>query len=108
MYIVITGASRGIGLALAKLYYSKGYKLILTCENNIDLLKKEFNEAIELPNDNINGDEKVFIKKGLLNEDDLKKINNIYMLINNAGKCIYEQFQYIDYEKYILILIIQF
>ena len=80
MYVVITGASRGIGLALAKLYYKKGYKLILTCENNIYLLKKEFNEAIELPNDNINGNEKVFIKKGLLNEDDLRKINNIYML----------------------------
>ena len=35
MYVVITGASRGIGLALAKLYYSKGYKLILTCEKNL-------------------------------------------------------------------------
>ena len=100
MYVVITGASRGIGLALAKIYYSKGYKLILTCEKNIDLLKKEFNEAIELPSDKINGSEKVLIKKGLLSEDDLKNINNVYMLINNAGKCMYEQFQYIEYEKY--------
>ena len=100
MDVVITGASRGFGLALAKIYYSKGYKLILTCENNIDLLKNEFNEAIELPSDKINGNEKVLIKKGLLTEDDLKNINNVYMLINNAGKCIYEQFQYIEYEKY--------
>ena len=72
MYVVITGASRGIRLALAKIYYSKGYKLILTCEKNIDLLKKEFNEAIELPNDKINGSEKVLIKKGLLSEDELR------------------------------------
>lgn len=44
MYIIITGASRGIGRELAKIYASHKYDLILTCKNNIDKLDKLKNE----------------------------------------------------------------
>lgn len=100
MYVVITGASRGIGLALSKYYYNKNYKLILTCEKNIDLLKENYKEAVDIDSDDISGNEKVIIKKGLLTEKNLKSINDIYILINNAGKALYGQFQDIDTEEY--------
>lgn len=39
-YVIITGASRGIGNALAVKFASQGYNLILTCHNNMDMLNK--------------------------------------------------------------------
>lgn len=39
-YVIITGASRGIGSAIAEKFASHGYNLILTCNNNIELLNK--------------------------------------------------------------------
>ena len=37
--ILITGASRGIGKAIAYEFAKKGYELYLTCKNNIELLE---------------------------------------------------------------------
>lgn len=39
-YVIITGASRGIGKSIAKKFASQGYSLILTCNNNIELLNR--------------------------------------------------------------------
>ena len=36
---LITGASRGIGKAIAYEFARNGYNLYLTCKNNLDLLK---------------------------------------------------------------------
>lgn len=95
MYVVITGASRGIGRALAYTYASHKYNLILTCEKNFALLEQIKKELIDLYNI------KVIIKSGLIVEDDIKNINDdIYILINNAGKCQYDLCQDITYEKY--------
>ena len=38
-YILITGASRGIGRAIAQLFAREGYSLILVAKNNKDLLR---------------------------------------------------------------------
>ncbi|MFI3238398.1 MAG: SDR family NAD(P)-dependent oxidoreductase [Lachnospiraceae bacterium] len=39
--IFISGASRGIGKAIAELFASQGYDLHLTCQHNIDVLQRE-------------------------------------------------------------------
>lgn len=92
MYVVITGASRGIGKALAYKFAEHGYDLVLTCEKNVDSLNTIKNEIESKFNRN------VIIIKGLLSENDLP--SDIYILINNAGKCDYSLIQDISYDKY--------
>lgn len=92
MFAVITGASRGIGKALAYKFASGGYDLILTCEKNIKIL-----DDIKIDIEHTYN-RKVIVKQGLLNEADLP--NDIYILVNNAGKCDYSLFQYVSYDKY--------
>lgn len=92
MYTVITGASRGIGKALAYKFASHNYDLVLTCEKNIDLLN-EVKKDIE---DRFNRN--VIIVKGELNREDLP--DDVYILINNAGKCDYNLLQDTSYAKY--------
>lgn len=92
MYIVITGASRGIGKALAYKFAEHNYDLILTCEKNIALLN-------EIKSDIENKfKRKVITIKGEIKESDLS--SDIYILINNAGKCDYNLIQDVSYEKY--------
>ena len=92
MYVVITGASRGIGKALAYKFAEHNYDLLLTCDKNIDLLN-EVKTDIENKYD-----KKVIAVKGEISESNLP--NDIYILINNAGKCDYNLIQDISYEKY--------
>ena len=92
MFAVITGASRGIGKALAYKFAHNGYDLVLTCEKNIKLLNDVKNDIVTKYS------RKVILKQGLLEECDLP--NDIYILINNAGKCDYNLFQDISYDRY--------
>lgn len=92
MFAIITGASRGIGKSLAYKFAEHKYDLILTCEKNIDLLN-EIKFDIEKKYNR-----KVITVKGELGESYLP--NDIYILINNAGKCDYNLIQDISYEKY--------
>ena len=92
MFAVITGASRGIGKSLAYKFAEHNYDLLLTCEKNIDLLE-QIKTDIESKYDR-----KVITVKGELQESDLP--NDIYILINNAGKSDYNLIQDISYEKY--------
>ena len=92
MYIVITGPSRGIGKSLAYKFAEHNYDLLLTCEKNIDLLNKIKSDIENKFN------KKVITIKGEITESDLP--NDIYILINNAGKCDYNLIQDISYEKY--------
>lgn len=87
-YAIITGASRGIGHAIAKEFASNGYSLILTCRNNIDKL----NAICHKLESEYSIDCRGFKCDGGLSESVsclFKDINDILpqadILINNAG-----------------------
>ena len=92
MYIIITGASRGIGRALAYKFAEQNYDLLLTCEKSIDKLNEIKNDIEKKLG------RKVLTIKGEIKESDLP--DDIYILINNAGKCDYNLIQDVSYEKY--------
>ena len=76
--VLITGASRGIGFALTKLFLERGYKVIAACRNGmIDNLSHPNLDVIELDlsdSSSIKNAAKI-----------LKKESKIDILINNAG-----------------------
>lgn len=89
--VLITGASCGIGRAMAKAFYENGYKLItIDKKDPINILKDE-----------------VFFKVDLLNEKELKDIVNriksnykVDVLINNAGLVIPERSECVSLDSF--------
>ena len=84
MKVLITGASSGIGRDMARIFYSKGYDLVLVARNeeklnNLkkELEKKKLNSKIEI------------IIMDLSNEENCKELyekeKDIDILVNNAG-----------------------
>ena len=95
---LITGASRGLGLELAKVLYKENYKLILVSKNKDKLfeLEKIFNsnKIMLLPCDLSNLSELedlvLTIKNNIYNMQDF---DNPSLIINNAGISSYNLFQ---------------
>lgn len=81
---LITGASRGIGKAIAKEFATQGYDLYLTCISSIKLLKEY---ALEL--EQAHGIRCLAIQADMGHYDDVAKvferIPTLDVLINNAG-----------------------
>lgn len=79
MYAIITGASRGIGKELAITFASHKYNLVLNCKNNFKQLcnlKSELEKKYNV---------RVYVKKDQIEYSDIEKIDDIYILINNAS-----------------------
>lgn len=99
-YVLITGASSGIGYELAKLYANDGHNLILIARN-IDKLKKveselcKYNIEIKILSLDISKDSDI---KKLFNYVEINKLN-INTLINNAGIGSFGNFKDIEWEK---------
>lgn len=89
--VVITGANRGIGLALTQLYLSRGDTVYAICRQPSDELKQS--------------DAKVIEGIDVTDEESLKKLKaelqgvRIELLINNAGILRDEQLGSIDYDS---------
>lgn len=91
MNVAITGASRGIGLAIAKIFAAHGYNLFLTAQNEQKLLQSVEELKTEFPNSTI--DAKAFDlgrkqQARLFGEWIANTIDIIDVLINNAGTFI--------------------
>lgn len=82
--VLITGASRGIGEAIAREFARQGYDLILTCRTNIDMLQKLATEMTDSYPISCH-----IFQADMGNFEDVQKvfdqINSLDVLINNAG-----------------------
>lgn len=87
-YVLITGASRGIGMAIANTFAESGYPLILCCKNHLSELKDFAGELEEKY--------KITAKAFACNVGDEASVNELFdtlekegitpgILINNAG-----------------------
>lgn len=80
----ITGASRGIGEAIARAFAKQGYDLILTCRTNIDMLQQLANELTDTYPISCQ-----IFQADMGNYDEVRhifeQINQLDVLINNAG-----------------------
>ncbi len=86
--IWITGASRGIGAATARLFASQGWNLALTCIHSQDklmALKKELEDTWHITCQTFVGDMGSYEQVSQCMEDILKTFGHVDMLVNNAG-----------------------
>ncbi|MBE5884416.1 MAG: SDR family NAD(P)-dependent oxidoreductase [Lachnospiraceae bacterium] len=81
---LVTGASRGIGKAIAETFAKTGYDLILTCSNSIDTLDKYAGELTEKYGISCRA-----IEADMGNAEDVlrvfSEIERLDVLVNNAG-----------------------
>lgn len=104
-YVLITGATSGIGRELAKLFAADKYNLILVSRNQSELEST----ATELRQ---NGGDVIVIAKDLFNRDEAfslydevkQKGIEIDVLVNDAGQGVYGLFKDTDIEKELEII----
>lgn len=83
-YALITGASRGIGEAIARRFAREGYHLYLTCSNSYNALltlSKELSQAYNVPCQAFQTDMGDFAQV----EELFSHIPSLDVLVNNAG-----------------------
>ena len=83
-YAIITGASRGIGEAIARRFAREGYHLYLTCSNSYNALltlSKELSQAYNVPCQAFQTDMGDFAQV----EELFSHIPTLDVLVNNAG-----------------------
>jgi len=85
--IIITGASKGIGLAIAEKFYAEGWSLAL-CARNIDSFKNKFKETDTQKVLVLSCDVSVKAQVIAFADEVLKTFKTIDALVNNAGKFI--------------------
>ncbi len=87
--VLITGASRGIGAATARLFAQKGYNLILNCSKTYDeltALQKELEDNNEgLSCLTIKADVSIVSEVNYMFEAASKRFGGVDILVNNAG-----------------------
>ena len=89
--VLITGANRGIGLALCKAYLKKGFTVIAVCRQSsqdLQLLSLEVVDQVDVSS----AQGIAHLKKSIANR-------NIDILINNAGILRNQTFNNLDYEE---------
>jgi short-subunit dehydrogenase len=104
-YVLITGASSGIGYELAKLFAESKYNLIIVGRDLQQLVSKEAEfkqygvEVISIAKDLFNKDEAF----SLYNEVKAHGLN-VEILVNDAGQGVYGEFENTDIERELKII----
>ena len=81
---LITGASRGIGAAIAKLFAENGYHLVLTCEKSIEALEKLAEQLMEEYQVSCTALQADMSKEESVTQI-FSEIKHLDVLVNNAG-----------------------
>lgn len=94
---IVTGASSGIGLAIARLFSEKGAKVVLAARSKKKLaeLEKELRGSLAVPTDMT----KTSQVKNLIAKT-LKHFGRIDILVNNAGRGMSSSVEQIDLKNY--------
>ena len=99
-YVLITGATSGIGYELAKLFAADKYNLVIVARDEYELslkaaeLKLQGIEVIPLAKD-LSDPEEAFMLY-----DDLQELGiEVEILVNNAGQGVYGEFKDTDVER---------
>jgi len=95
--IIVTGASQGIGLAIAKHLSSLGAKLVMTArsENILKELEKELPNSLAIVTDMHQSKDIIHMIKKTID-----KFGRVDVLINNAGQGMYGPVENIDIDQY--------
>jgi len=95
--VIVTGASEGIGRALARLLSKQGAKVVLAARSadKLKMLEKELTNSFAVRTDLRKSED---IKK--LIAKTIKKYGRIDIFVNNAGQGMYGPVENIDIEKY--------
>lgn len=104
-YVLITGASNGIGYELAKLFAEQKYNLIIVGRD----LQQLVNREAEFKQ---HGIEVISIAKDLFNKDEAFSLYNevkghgliVDVLVNDAGQGVYGEFENTDIERELKII----
>jgi short-subunit dehydrogenase len=95
--IIVTGASQGIGLALAKILFALGAKVVLAARSKelLDKLEHELPGSFAIKAD-------MRKPKDITNliEETLARFDRIDILVNNAGQAYYGPVESIDVDNY--------
>src|SRR4051812_28751442 len=85
--VLITGASSGIGRALARLFAADGFSLVLTArrESTLEALAVQLGAAYRVPVRTLLSDLSTIDGADLLHADLLRAGVHIDVLVNNAG-----------------------
>ena len=86
--VLITGATRGIGLALAKKFKSEGYNVVSTCVSSINSIEELKKQNIDI----IKADVSSFNEMNGVFEYAKNKYGKIDVVINNAGIALNQKF----------------
>lgn len=90
--ILVTGGTRGIGLAIAQAFQKKGYRIVVTYSKDEESANLAKEQGLEVFRADVSKEDEVV--------DLIKQIGRVDVLVNNAGVSLIKQLQDITYDEY--------
>ena len=90
--ILVTGGTRGIGLAIAQAFQKKGYRVVVTYSKDEESANLAKEQGLEVFRADVSKEDEVVAL--------IKQIGRVDVLVNNAGVSLIKQLQDISYEEY--------